>query len=145
MTRRDGLTLVEVMVALVMISIICMISGAFFIDSIQTDADSRNRIQAIAASEGWLDRFRAKSLDFTYFATKQSYPYNYDYASDAQITNASDINKQQVNTEWQAYEFDVQANLYRSDPVIWRIDLTTTYRRAGSEEGNVKVSTLVRQ
>lgn len=145
MKRRAGLTLVEVMVALVMISVICMISGTFFVNSVQTDADSRNRIQAIAASEGWLDRFRAKTLDFTYFATKRSYPYAYNYASDAQITNAADVNKNQVNAEWQAYRFDVQAKEYLSDPIIWRIDLTTTYRRGGREEGNVTVSTLVKQ
>jgi len=140
-----GLTLVEVLIALVVIAILVAASVPIIISSMQSSADNRIRAQAVAATEVWLDRFRAKSLDFSTFSSGIDYPYGYDFGTDAVFVAAADPNPAALNAEWQPFSFRVRTATFTTDPLIWRVDVTTTYRRVSGGEASFDVSTLIDQ
>lgn len=145
MRRSGGFSLVEILVALAIFGVVSAAAYTVMISSLQRDSDNRVRAQALASTDAWLDRFRAKSLDFTYFTSKPTYDYGYDYSADSVISNAGDPNKDEVNREWQPFRFEVQTVTYLTSPVIWQVNVRTYYKQAGGKEGNVDISTLVRQ
>lgn len=148
LSARDsvrGLTLVEVLIALLIISIVLAASVPIIISSMQSSADNRIRAQAVAATEVWLDRFRAKSLDFSTFSGGVSYPYDYDFGADPIFVAAADPNPAALNAEWQPFTFTVRTTTFAADPLIWRVDVSTTYRRTNQAEGTFDVSTLIDQ
>lgn len=140
-----GLTLVEVLVSLVVLGIVTAVSVPLLISSMQSNADNRVRAQAVAATEVWLDRFRSKSLDFGSFSESVTYPYEYDFGSDATFVAAGDPDPAALNAEWQAYSFTVQTETFTTSPLIWRVNVETRYIRTTGQEGALNVSTLVEQ
>lgn len=145
MRRIRGMTLIEVLVALVVLG---LVAGAFtttVVSSLRMNTDDRVRARAIAAAETWLDRFRAKSLDFGAFTTPRSFPYGYDYASDPTFVAAGDPDPRILNQEWGAFRFTVQATPFATSPQVWTVTVTTWYRKTGGGEANFVLSTLISQ
>ncbi|MBX3139919.1 MAG: prepilin-type N-terminal cleavage/methylation domain-containing protein [Trueperaceae bacterium] len=143
--RTKGLTLVEVLIALMIITVVVAASVPIIISSMQSSADNRIRAQAVAATEVWLDRFRAKSLDFSTFSAGVDYPYDYDFGADPTFVAAADPNPAALNAEWQPFSYSVRTTTFTTDPLIWRVDVATTYRRTNQAEGTFDVSTLIEQ
>jgi len=144
-TSLRGMTLIEVLVALVALG---LVAGAFtttVVSSLRMNSDDRVRVRAIAAAESWLDRFRAKSLDFNAFATPQSFGYGYDYASDPTFVAAGDPNPAVLNQEWGPFRFTVQTTSFSSSPQVWTVTVTTWYRKTGGGEASFVLSTLISQ
>ncbi|GAB5602136.1 hypothetical protein FJNA_06610 [Thermus sp. FJN-A] len=145
MRRSHGLTLIETLIAL---AVLGLVAGAFttsVVSSLRMNSDDRIRARAIAAAETWLDRFRAKSLDFTAFITAQSYPYGYDYAGDPVFVAAGDPNPAVLNQEWGPFRFTVRTRSFSSSPQVWTVTVTTFYRKTGGGEASFVLSTLVYQ
>ncbi len=145
MRRSHGLTLVEVLIALLVLG---LVAGAFtstVVSSLRMNSDDRIRARAIAAAETWLDRFRAKSLDFNAFTTARSYPYGYDYAGDPTFVAAGDPNPAVLNQEWGPFRFTVQTRRFSDSPLVWTVTVTTFYRKTGGGEASFVLSTLVQQ
>lgn len=140
-----ALTLVEVLIALLIIGIVLATAVPLLIFSMQSTGDNRVRAQAVAATEIWLDRFRAKSLDFSYFDGGADYPYAYDFGADPTFVAAGDPDPAALNAEWGPFSFSVNTSVFTSDPLIWRVAVSTTYRRVTGQEGVLDVTTLVNQ
>ena len=137
MNRRRGLTLIEILVALAVLSLIGGVVATALIANMRLNTEGRVREQALAATQTWLDRFRAKTLDFTAFESGASYDYGYDYAGDP--------NPAILNSEWGPFKFEVKTERYMEAPLIWRVRVTTYFRRPGGGEGRYQVETLIAQ
>lgn len=145
MRSTKGLTLIEVLIAIVIVSLVAGITASFFISSMRNNADNRIREQALVATQSWLDRFRAKSLNFGYFQDAKTYDYGYNYASDSNLVDPSDPNKAQLNTQWQPFKFTVETTPIYTDPLIWRVDVKTYYHSQNGREASLEFDTLVSQ
>lgn len=145
MRRSRGLTLVEVLIALLVLGLVVGAFTTTVVSSLRINSDDRIRARAIAAAETWLDRFRAKSLDFNAFTTAQSYPYGYDYANDPTFVAAGDPNPEVLNQEWGPFRFTVQTRSFSTSPQVWTVTVTTFYRKTGGGEASFVLSTLVYQ
>ncbi len=146
MKKNRGFTLTEVLIALGILSIFVGFSVTSITSIVRSNSGNKAQVQALAASDAWLERFRAKSLDFNTFSTSQTYDYKYNYAGDSTFIAPGDANAAQLNQEWQPYKFVVKTSQYKTtpNPVIWKIDITTTFLAAGGESSFV-TSTLVAQ
>lgn len=143
--ERKGLTLIETLVAL---AVLGLITGAFtlsVVSSMRSNSDDRVRQRALAAAESWLDRFRAKSLDFNAFTTPRTFDYGYNYAADSTFVAAGDPDPSVLNQEWGSFKFTVVTRAFSTDPLVWTVTVTTYYRRTGGGEGNFVLSTLINQ
>lgn len=140
-----GLTLVEVLIALVVFALVAGAVVPALITTIRSNSDNRVRAQAVAAADVWLDRFRAKTLDFASFTTPTTFGFGYDYGDDPVFVAAADPDPAALNAEWQAYQFAVTTSTFSTDPLVWRVNLTTTYRTLGGREASFDVATLVEQ
>ncbi len=143
--RSRGLTLVEVLIALVLLGLVSAFSVPSIVSSMRINADNRVRVQAVAAADAWLDRFRAKTLDFTFFSVPRSYNYGHDYGADTTFIAAGDPNPAALNAEWQTYKFQVSTSQFSSDPLIWRVEVVTFYHKVGGGEASFALDTLVKQ
>jgi prepilin-type N-terminal cleavage/methylation domain-containing protein len=146
MKAKQGFTLIETLIALAVIGAISAVTITAMTSSLRQNSTNRAKVQAVAAAEAWLDRFRSKSLDYTLFTTAKTYAYGYDYSADSTFVAAADTNAAALNSEWKPFSFIVQATAYTTNPVValWQIKVTTTYRAAGGES-NFVVNTLVKQ
>lgn len=143
--RSRGLTLIEILVAL---AVLGLITGAFtfsVVSSLRSNSDDRVRQKALAAAESWLDRFRAKSLDFNAFATAVTYDYGYNYAADSTFVAAGDPDPSVLNQEWGSFKFTVKTRPFSTSPIVWTVTVTTYYRKTGGGEASFVLSTLVNQ
>ena len=92
MRREKGLTLVETLVAIVVLAALSVIPLALFIPAARSNTNAQQRTLALRAAETWLDRYRASQEPKVSVAgyctvagstTTCTYPYNYTYpASD---------------------------------------------------------------
>lgn len=145
MKNTKGLTLIEVLIAIVIVSLVAGITASFFVSSMKNNADNRVREQAVAATQSWLDRFRAKSLNFGYFQDAKTYDYGYDYASNSNLVDPSDPNKAQLNAQWQPFKFTVKTTPVYTSPLIWRVAVKTYYHVQNGGEASLEFDTLVSQ
>ncbi|WP_135256341.1 type IV pilus modification PilV family protein [Thermus caldilimi] len=145
MRRAHGITLVEVLVALAVLGLVVGAFTSTVVSSLRMNSDDRIRTRAIAAAEVWLDRFRAKSLDFTAFTGGREYSYGYDYAGDSTFVAAGDPDPSVLNQEWGPFRFRVQARSFSSSPQVWTVTVTTWYRKTGGGESSFVLSTLINQ
>lgn len=143
--RRRGLTIVEVLVALAVLGVVAGAFAASLISSMRMNTDDRVRARAVAAAESWLDRFRAKTLDFATFTAGKSYDYGYNYAGDSVFVAAGDPNPTVLNREWGNFRFYVQTAAFSTSPQVWTVTTTTYYRITGGGERSFVLSTLVSQ
>jgi len=141
---RKGFSLIEVLIALVVVTIVSFAAVTTMVSSMRHNADNRVRSQAVAATEAWMDRFRSRSLPFNYFATSRTYDYGYDYTSDSVFTAAGDPNFAEIAQEWGRFKFVVKTEAYSTNPIIWRVLVTGYYKKRGGE-GRVELVSLVRQ
>lgn len=95
--RQGGLTIIEVLAAVTLISITILMVLPLFPTSMAADASSRTRAQAITAAETWLDRYR-RGLEPTTSggpcrlngnAITCTYPTNHDYRNDTIASHAA--------------------------------------------------------
>lgn len=143
--RGRGLTLIETLIAL---AVLGLITGAFtfsLVSSMRNNTDGRIRQRALAAAESWLDRFRAKSLDFNAFTTARTFDYGYNYAGDSTFVAAGDPDPSVLNQEWGSFKFTVSTRTFSSSPLVWTVTVTTYYRKTGGGEASLVLSTLVNQ
>lgn len=145
MRRHAGFTIIEVLVALVVVAISVAAVTPVMIGSMRANADSRAREQAITATNGWLDRFRAKTLDFDSFTSALTFDFGYDYAEDPTFVAAGDPNPNVLNEEWSQNRYIVAASSYSSDPKVWLVRITTTYTETGGDEAEYVTETLIAQ
>ena len=75
MRTRRGFSLIEVLIALVVVTVVSFAAVTTMVSSMRHNADNRVRSQAVAATEAWMDRFRSRSLPFNYFSTPRTYDY----------------------------------------------------------------------
>lgn len=142
---KKGLSIIEVMFALTLVAITMAATSPILLGSMQSNGDSRIRAQAVSAAEGWHDRFRAKTLDFTEFTTEQEYSYDYNYADDTLFYAAGDPDVEALNREWQPYKFEVVASQFSNDPLIWKVKVNTFYHRKVGDDSNFEISSLIAQ
>ena len=143
--QRRGLTIIEVLIALAIFGIITAATVPVLITTMRSNSDNRVRAQAVAAADVWLDRFRAKSLDFSHFSGGTTYPYGYDYGADPTFVAAADPDPGALNAEWQRYKFDVGTSAFSTDPLVWRVELRTYYHTSNGSEAGFDVATLIEQ
>lgn len=145
--RRRGLTLLETLIALSVLGLVVVAFTFSVVSSMRSNSDDRIRQRALAAAESWLDRFRAKSLDFNAFTTVKDYPYGYNYAGDSSFVAAGDPDPAVLNQEWGSFRFRVRTQVFSEDPLVWTVTVQTFYRRigGGSGEASFVLSTLVAQ
>ncbi len=144
MKRSSGFTLIEVLIALVIIGSVAAVTVGPMTSSMRLNSDTRTRAQSLTAAEAWLDRFRAKSLSFTSFNTTQTYDYKTDYSTNTTFVDAADNDPTALNREWSNFKYAVTTVSYSTSPQIWRVTVQTFYRGSGGESSFV-LSTLVRQ
>ena len=97
--RSAGLTLVEVLVALLIVVLLGVITAALVLPSLTSDQNARQRTLALRAAETWLDRFRAAQeprLATTSCAVSGSvltctYPYGYSYPASEYPTHTPQL------------------------------------------------------
>lgn len=148
MKRQHAFTIIEVLVALGILTVVSLASLGPMVTSIRANGDNRTRAQAINAANIWLDRFRAKTLNFSNFTTNQNYGYQYDYSSDPQFTASNDPNLISLNTELQNFKFEVSTAPFTSTSAspIWRVTVKTTYNNhSQGGEANFTLSTFTQQ
>lgn len=143
--QRQGLTIIEVLIALAIVAIVTAATVPILISTMRNSADNRVRAQAVAATEAWLDRFRAKSLDFAHFQTEASYPYGYDYGADPVFVAAADPDPAALNAEWGDYSFSVTTEVFAASPLLWRVVVETRYENSLGQEGTLDVATIIEQ
>ena len=144
MNARKGFSLLEVLIALVVVTVVSFAAVTTMVSSMRHNADNRVRTQAVAAAEAMLDRFRSRSLPFNSFTTEQTYDYGYDFTSDAVFTASGDPNLAEMAQAWSRFKFVVKAEQFSSSPIVWRIRVQTYYKERGGE-GRVEIVSLVRQ
>ena len=132
---KKGLSIIEVMFALTLVAVLMAATSPVLLTSMRSNSDSRVREQAIAAAEGWLDRFRAKTLDFEFFQDGVTYDYGYDYASDEEFVAAGDPSPQALNDEWQPYSFVITTTQFSASPLMYEVKIVTKYRTKIDGEG----------
>lgn len=142
---RSGLTIIELLIALLILGVVTAATTPILITTMRVNADNRVRAQAVAATEIWLDRFRAKSLDFATFSSGVTYDYGYDYGADPTFVAAGDPDPAALNAEWQDYSFTVETETFTTNPLLWRVVVETRYNRTGSKESSLNVTTIVEQ
>ena len=141
--KRAGFSLIEVLIALVIVSIVSFAAVTTMVSSIRHNAENRVRTQAAAATEAWLERFRSRSLPFNYFTTTRTYDYGYDYSSDPIFSATNDPNLSEILEEWSKYKFQVSTQVFQSSPLVWRVAVTGFYKKAGGE-GRIDLVALIR-
>ena len=139
---RQGFSLIEVLIALVILAIVGGVVTVSLISSMRLNSEGRVREQAINATSSWIDRFQAKALSFSAFEDGKTYDYGYDYASDPTF---SSISSDTSFEEWQRFKFHVDTDRYLTSPLIWRVTITTYFKRPGGREGHFDVQTLIQQ
>lgn len=144
MNTRRGFSLIEVLIALIVVAVVSFAAVTTMVSSMRHNAENRVRTQAVAATEAWVDRFRSRSLPFNYFSNQRTYDYGYDYTSDPVFTASGDPNFAEIAQEWSRFKFVVKTEPYSTNPVIWRVLVTGYYKERGGE-GRVELVTLVRQ
>jgi prepilin-type N-terminal cleavage/methylation domain-containing protein len=144
---KRGLTIIEVLVALTILALLGAVTTPLLVSSMQLNGEGRIRAQAITATESWLDRFRAKTLNFGEFdrSNGRTFAYGFDYANDSRFVAAGDPNPQALNQEWQPYKFQVITDEYNNDPLTWRVTVVTTYKNKRGGEVSFDVQTLITQ
>ncbi len=142
MKHNNAFSLLEMLLALVIIAMISFAVSTTVLSGSRSNADNRIRTQALAAADAWMDRFRSYSLPFNYYVGGKSYGYGYDYAQDPTITASGDINAAEVNGEWSNFRFFIQTFQLSTNPVLWRIEVTTYYRKKAGGEANIKLVTI---
>lgn len=140
-----GLTIIEVLIAIAILGIVTAATVPLLVSTMRSNADNRVRAQAVAATEVWLDRFRAKTLDFDAFEAPVTYDFGYDYGADSTFVAAGDPDPDALNAEWQPFSFTVRAVEHTSEPLLWRIEVATRYHRVGGSEAGFDVATIVEQ
>jgi len=145
LTRSRGFTIIELLIALSILAIVTAATTPILITTMRINADNRVRAQAVAATEVWLDRFRAKSLDFATFSSGVTFDYGHDYGADATFVAAGDPDPAALNAEWQAYSFTVKTETFTTSPLLWRVEVETRYDRTGNREASLNVATIIEQ
>lgn len=140
-----GLTLIEILIAMAVLGIVIAATVPLLVSTMRSNADNRVRAQAVAATEIWLDRFRAKTLDFEAFEAPVTYEFGYDYGADGTFVAAGDPDPGALNDEWQPFSFTVRSVEHTTDPLLWRIEVSTRYHRVGGSEAGFDVATIVEQ
>ncbi|HGY10636.1 MAG TPA: prepilin-type N-terminal cleavage/methylation domain-containing protein [Oceanithermus profundus] len=144
MRHPSGFSLIEVLIALFVVTVVSFAAVTTMVSSIRHNADNRVRSQAVAASEAWMDRFRSRSLPFNYFTTARTFDYGYGYTGDPVFTASGDPNLSEIASEWGRFKFVVDTQLYSSAPIVWRVRVTGYFKKRGGE-GHVELVSLVRQ
>ena len=144
MKVRKGFSLIEVLIALVVVTVVSFAAVTTMVSSMRHNADNRVRTQAVAAAEAMMDRMRSRSLPFNYFTTQRTYGYGYNYSSDPVFAASGDPNLTEIAQEWSRFKFEVRTQLYSNNPIVWRVYVTTHYKERGGE-GRVELVSLVRQ
>ncbi len=144
MNARRGFSLVEVLIALVVVTVVSFAAVTTMVSSMRHNADNRVRTQAVAAGEAWMDRFRSHSLPFNFFSTQRSYDYGYDYTNDPVFTASGDPNFAELAQAWSRFKFEVKAEPYSTSPIVWRVLIKGFYKKRGGE-GHVELVSLIRQ
>jgi len=142
MKRNNAFSLLEILLALVIIAMISFAVSTTILSGSRSNIDNRVRTRALAAADAWMDRFRSYSLPFTAFTGGKDYNYGYDYAHDPTITASGDINAAEVNKEWSDFKFHVQTYQISSSPALWRIEVITYYKKKVGGEANIKLVTI---
>jgi prepilin-type N-terminal cleavage/methylation domain-containing protein len=145
MKSSRAFSLLEVVMALLIIAIVSLAVSTTLISGSRSNANNRERARAAAAAEAWLDRFRSYSLPFNAFVGGRDYDYGYDYTRDPIITASGDPNIAEITSEWGDFKFHVETYQFSSNPVLWRIKVTAYYkykREKGGNEERVELVTI---
>jgi len=145
MKSQRAFTLIEVLIAILLISVVSGVVATSLVSNIRLNAEGRVREQAITAAHSWIERFKAKTLDFSAFQSGNTYDYHYRYSSDSTFVAAGDPDPTALDEEWGNFKFHVQTWQLNTNPLIWRVKITTYYRKPGGGEGHFSVETAIRQ
>ena len=144
--RSAGFTVIEVLVAILIIAIVTGASLVGLTGSMRSNNDNRVRARAVAAAQTWPDRFRAKSLDFNLFVgAGKTYAYGYNYTGDSDLVSAGDPNASQVNSELQPFKYTITTSSINATPIIWKVNVQTFFKVSNGGESNFTLETIVGQ
>lgn len=140
-----GLTLVEVVCALALLGIVSAAVVRTFGSSLTGDAASRERVRVVAAGNGWLERFRARTFDFEAFERGVEFERGYSYATDERFVVAGAPYPEVLDAEWGGFGYRVETERYLARPLVWRVTVEVRYRQPAGEEATYVLQTLIRQ
>ncbi|WP_019584638.1 prepilin-type N-terminal cleavage/methylation domain-containing protein [Deinococcus apachensis] len=148
MRRQDGLTITEVLVAIVIVLVIVASVMPLLTASMLSNSKSRTRSQALTAAETWLDRYRSgrEPLDTvagvcTKSATKVvtcTYDYKRDYTKDTAI--ASHVaDGATLNTQFVPFKSTIVATPISSgmNATVWALSVTVAWQQKEEQRVNV--------
>lgn len=141
--RSGGFGLVELVVAVGILAVVLAVLAPVLVSSLQVNTSSRVREQAIAATNGWIDRFRGGALDFTRFVDGTTYPPGYDYGNDPTFVAAGDPDPASLNAELGTFGYRVATTRISANPLLWRVRVSTSYQQLGQGGATIDVETLV--
>lgn len=145
-TRREaGLTLIETLVAMVLVIVITSIPLLLFIPAAQSDNNARQRTLALRAAETWLDRYRANQEPMVAAASicavsgskvTCTYPYNYTYPASDWATHTP-----QLATIMSPFRHVVTMTVLSSGTNVWEYQVTAqTFWKQGTLEKSTSLT-----
>ncbi|OLV16862.1 type IV pilus modification PilV family protein [Deinococcus marmoris] len=140
MRREDGLTLIETLVAMVLLGVVSLLPILLFVPSAQSNQSARQRTLALRAAETWLDRYRANQEPMVAVAgfcvvggsvLTCTYPYNYSYPSSDWSTHDA-----QLAAIMSPFRHVVTMQVLASGTNVWKYEVKaqTFWKESGREK-----------
>lgn len=140
--RAEGMTIIEVLIALAMIGIVTSVVSMTLTSSIQSNGQSRQRSSSVAAAETWLDRYR--SLKEPLAATGSgcagtttitcTYPKGHNFSADSDVAShvadGAGMNAQLGNFNTTIILTQVGSS---TSSILWQVQATVAPNTSGGQ------------
>ncbi|GGS00575.1 type II secretion system protein [Deinococcus sedimenti] len=137
MNRDSGLTIVEILVAIVIVGVITVAVMPLLTTSMTSNSSSRTRTQAVSAAETWMERYRdgREPVQAVGSCTEGStdvitctYPKDFNYANDTAITSHA-ADGASMNTQFQPFKTVLVATPVSSgvNITLWELKVTVSW------------------
>ncbi|GGN36734.1 type II secretion system protein [Deinococcus daejeonensis] len=149
MNRDPGLTIVEILVAIVIVGVITVAVMPLLTTSMTSNSSSRTRTQAVSAAETWMERYRdgreplktvGNCVEDASDVVTCTYPLNFDYVADSAVTSHA-ADGASMNTQFQPFKSVLVATPVSSGVNInlWELKVTVSWKE--KEEKSVTAYT----
>lgn len=130
MRRRDGFSLIEVLVALVVTLVTVTSVSSLMLSSLRADSQSRSRTSVNTVVESWLDRYRSNQEPYTASGTACTggassfrcvYAKGHDFATDGIYSHS--VNAAELKTRLGNYKTTITGELLQdgANVDLWRL------------------------
>ncbi|GGL01381.1 type IV pilus modification PilV family protein [Deinococcus radiotolerans] len=137
MNRDAGLTIVEILVAIVIVGVITAAVMPLLTSSMRSNSSARTRTQAVSAAETWMERYRdgREPLKSVGSCTENisgvvtcTYPLNFNYANDTAVpTHTAD--GASMNSQFQPFKSVLVATPISEgiNVTLWELKVTVSW------------------